>query len=117
MQATLNNHQYSKAMNYIAGAECQLGPSHFELKKALKQIDWIHADSFRIVNRTRILLNDLTKTLDGLFQTRLTTVSNIFSTYLASLIQQLHITVLDKNDQSRDRELSMAKKLRIYKTH
>ena len=35
-----------------------------------------------------------------------------FSTYLASVIQQLCITVLDKNDQSRDRELSMAEEVK-----
>ena len=112
IQTSLKNSQYSKAMTYIEGAERELDHSHFELKGKLKQVDWVHADSFRIVNRTRILLNDLTQTLDNLFQTRLNTVSNVFATYLASLIQQLRITVLEKNDQSKDREVAMGKQIR-----
>ena len=39
-----------------------------------------------------------------------------FSTYLASLIQQLRITVLEKNDQSQDRELAMEKEIKDIQT-
>ena len=67
IESTLDRKQYSKTIDYINGAQRGLAPTNFELHKALKQIDWVHADSFRLVNRTKELLQDLTRTLDELF--------------------------------------------------
>ena len=93
--------KYSVALQTLTSHESRLDAEHYLPERFKESFNAKH-NSEQLVAATRCIFGTLTKTLDEIISTRLTSAGNLLTSLITSLIEELRLHLAEFHDENRN---------------